>query len=60
LKPFDNTLDIVLLELSIEAREQDLTFKPVNGFEALRCEIAFLAEHYIDSYFPRAFRVLSS
>ena len=49
-----------LLELAVGAREQDPTFKPVKAVEALRCEIAFLAEYHIDSYFPKAFKLLSS
>jgi len=53
---FDNTL----LELAVEAREQDPTFKSVKSVDALRCEIAFLAEYYIDSYLPKPFRLLSS
>jgi hypothetical protein len=58
LTRLDDYLDSTLLELAVGAREQDPTFKPVKAVEALRCEIAFLAEYHIDFYFPKAFKLL--
>jgi hypothetical protein len=60
LTRLNDYLDSTLLELAVEAREQDPTFKPIKSVEALRCEIAFLVEYHIDSYFSKAFKLLSS
>jgi hypothetical protein len=55
----DTAMD-VLLEVATATKEKQPGFRPQRVADALRCEIEFLAETEVQTYFAKSFNLLSS
>jgi hypothetical protein len=49
-----------LLEVATATKEKQPGFRPQRVADALRCEIEFLAETEVQTYFAKSFNLLSS
>jgi hypothetical protein len=55
----DTAMDALLLEVATAIKEMQPDFRPQREADALRCEIEFLAETEVQTYFTKSFNLLS-
>ncbi|CZR60450.1 uncharacterized protein PAC_10346 [Phialocephala subalpina] len=57
-RALDEEMDLLMVEVVTNVKEEDLEFKPTAALKSLKFEMSFLTEHGIHSYFKKSYNLL--